>query len=131
MKLTKLFAAVLLVTTVALVSCKSKSAKDLIVNKWKISNVSGGEAGKMSDSIKTEIYSKATMEFMKDGKYMMSMMGEPGKGGTYSVSDDGKTLTTTDEGSTNPEAADIVEISKDKCVIKNKKEDMTITLVSK
>ena len=131
MKLTKLFTALLLVTAIVMVSCKGKSAKELIVNTWKISNVSGGEAAQMPDSIKNVIYSSATMEFTKDGKFMMTMPGEKGKGGSYSVSDDGKTLNMTDEGSTKPDPADLIEISKDKCVIKNRKEDMTITLMAK
>ena len=126
MKLTKLITVVLLVTAIAIASCKSKSAKDLIVNKWKVTNVSGTQLNDLTDSMKTVIYATATMEFTNDGKFISSGMG-PTKGGTYSVSDDGKTLTTTDEGSTTPDMLDIAEISKDKMVVKDKKEDMQIT----
>ena len=130
MKLTKLFAAVLLLTTVAMVSCKSKTAKDLIVNKWKVTNISGSQAAQMSDSVKTQIYSTATMEFTKDGKFVSAGMG-PTKGGTYSLSEDGKTLTTTDEGSSTPDILAIDEISKDKMVVEDKKGEMKVTFAVK
>jgi hypothetical protein len=126
MKLKKLFTAALLLTTVVMMSCKGKSAKDMIVNNWKFTNISGGDASQMPDSIKTEILSSATMEFTKDGKFNVTMMGSK-TSGTYSVSDDGKTLTTTDEGKT-AETAEILEISKDKIVLKNPKDQSTLTL---
>ena len=130
MKLTKLFAAILMLSTITMTSCKSKSAKDLIVNKWKITNITGTHADQMSDSMKTQVYANAAMEFTKDGKFMSSGMGNT-KGGTYSISDDGKTLTSTDEGSTTPDILTIDEISGDKMVIEDKKEGMKVTFVAK
>ncbi len=130
MKFTKTILSVLLLATVSMFGCKSKSAKELIVNKWKMTNISGGDAAQMPDSIKTMMYNTATMEFMKDGKYEMTMPGNE-KGGKWKISDDGKTLTTMDADGSNSEDADIVEISGDKCVVKNKKDNTTITMAKK
>ena len=126
MKLTKLFAAALLVSTITMVSCKDKSAKDLIVNKWHVTNISGARATDIPDSVKTQMYSSAVMEFMKDGKFSTTGFGAA-KGGTYSVSDDGKSLISTDEGSSSADSLTIVEISKAKMVIEDKKSDMKVT----
>ena len=130
MKLTKTILSVLLLATISIFGCKSKSAKELIVNKWKLTNISGGESGQMADSIKTQLYNTATMEFMKDGKYEMTMTGRD-KGGIWKISDDGKTLTTSDADGSNSEDAEIVEISADKCIVKNKKDNTTITMAKK
>ena len=127
MKLTKLLTAFLLFTTVAVVSCKSKSAKELIINKWKVTDISGKGVAEMPDSAKAKMYATARMEFMKDGKFETSDMGNGVKKGTYSISDDGKTLTSTDEGSSNPDILEIVEITKDKMVINDKKGDVKVT----
>ena len=62
----------------------------------------------------------------KDGKFTFSMSGNTSSG-TYSLSDDGKNLTTTDEGK-KPEASDILECTKDKIVLKNPKNQSTLTM---
>ncbi len=130
MKLTKIFGAALLVTTITLVSCKGKSAKDLIVNKWHVTNIAGARAADVPDSIKTQMYASAVMEFMKDGKFSTTGFGSA-KGGTYSVSDDGKSLISTDEGSSMADSLTIVEISKSKMIIEDKKSDMKVTFTAK
>ena len=130
MKLTKLFTAVVLVAGITMVSCKNKSPKELIVNKWKVTSISGTQATAMPDSVKTQIYSSAVMEFTKDGKFMTTGFGSS-KGGTYSVSDDGKTLTSTDDGSSTPDILSILEISKDKMIIEDKKGEMKVTFSAK
>ena len=129
MKFTKLFRLFLLVTTISMVSCKSKSAKELIVNKWKVTNIEEAGSG-MSDSIKNVIYATATMEFTNDGKFISSGMG-PTKNGSYTISDDGKTLTSTDEGSTTPDILTIEEISSGKMIIKDAKEKMKVSFAAK
>ena len=129
MKFTKLFASVLLLALVAMVSCKSKSAKELIVNKWKVTNIDGAPAD-MTDSMKNVVYASATMEFTKDGKFISSGMG-PSKSGTYSLSDDGKTLSTTDEGSTIADVLTVEEISDNKMVVNVTKEKMKVSFAVK
>ena len=129
MKFTKLFASVLLVAIVAMVSCKSKSAKELIVNKWKVTNIDGAPSD-MTDSMKNVVYATATMEFTKDGKFISSGMG-PSKNGSYSLSDDGKTLSTTDEGSTIADVLTVEEISDSKMVVNVTKEKMKVSFAVK
>ena len=129
MKFTKLFASVLLVAIVAIAGCKSKSAKEMIVNKWKVTNIDGAPSD-MTDSMKNVVYATATMEFTKDGKFISSGMG-PSKNGTYSLSDDGKTLSTTDEGSTIADVLNVEELSNSKMIVNVTKEKMKVSFAAK
>ena len=129
MKFTKLFALVLLVAIVALASCKSKSAKELIVNKWKVTNIDGAPSD-MTDSMKNVVYATATMEFTRDGKFISTGMG-PAKNGTYSLSNDGKTLSTTDDGSTIADVLNVEEISDSKLIVNVTKEKMKVSFAVK
>ena len=129
MKLTKLFALVLLVAIVAMVSCKSKSAKELIVNKWKVTNIDGAPSD-MTDSMKNVVYATASMEFTRDGKFNSTGMG-PAKNGTYSLSDDGKTLSTTDDGSTIADVLNVEELSDSKLIVNVTKEKMKVSFAVK
>jgi hypothetical protein len=127
MKLTKLFTTVLLGAAVVFAGCKAKTAKDLIVNKWRITGMEGKSLEGMPDSIRTKIYASATMEFKNDGKFITSDMGNGVKQGTYSVSSDGKTLFSTDEGATSTDTLNIMEITGNKMVIADRKSDVKIT----
>ena len=114
----------LLFTAVVYVGCNSGKPKDLIVNKWKISDINIPNTP-MPDSIKQELM-KGTMEFTKDGKMSLTGMGTD-QSGTYSVSDDGKTLTTVSGGKT--ETSDINELTKSKMVITDKANGSKLTAV--
>jgi hypothetical protein len=67
------------------------------------------------------------MEFKNDGKFITSDMGNGVKQGTYSVSSDGKTLFSTDEGATSTDTLNIMEITGNKMVIADRKSDVKIT----
>ena len=54
MKLFKLSTAVLAITMMLFTACKSKSAKDLIVNKWKMIDVSSDDGKNMNEAEKKE-----------------------------------------------------------------------------
>ncbi len=124
MKISKLLLTAVLIAGTFMVSCKSKGPKDFIVNKWKITDVSGGEAAQMGDSIKKVFLNSAVMDFQKDGKYSRSAMGET-ENGTYSISEDGKSLTTTPEGGKSPETVKVEELSKSKMVLSMEGTKMT------
>lgn len=94
------------------ISCKSSKPKDLIVNKWRIIDVSV-PGMTMPDSIKNQLM-QGTMEFTKDGKLLLSGMGND-QSGTYTISDDGKTLTVVSNGRTETNKID--ELTKSKLVI--------------
>jgi hypothetical protein len=116
MKISKLILAAVLVAGTIMVGCKGKGPKDFIVNKWKITDVSGGEAAQMTDSIKKVFLSSAVMDFQKDGKYSRTAFGQT-ENGAYSLSEDGKSLTTTPEGGKTPETVKVEELTKSKLVI--------------
>ncbi len=122
----KLIVFLLLAGTV-LIGCKDKP-KDIIVNKWKITDMSmPGQA--MPDSVKSMI-SQGTMEFTKDGKMTLTGMGTGGdQSGTYTLSDDGKTLTVVTNGKS--EMNEVTELSKSKLKIEDKANGSTLTAVPK
>lgn len=142
MNLKKLFFAPLLLGAVVMFSCNSKSegdksggdkketssastsAKDVIVNKWVLSDVT---AEGMPDSVKAQMIGKVSIELKADGTYAAMTDGKEEKG-TWKLSDDGKSLTTTEDGKTEGETVEIAEISKDKAVFNSKKDNMTMTM---
>ena len=109
--------------SIAFTSCKSNKPKDLIVNKWKITNI---EVPNMPipDSVKAAAM-KGTMEFTKDGKINITGMGND-QAGTYTLSDDGKTLFVVTKGKT--ESNDIIELSSSKMVLSDKANQSILTV---
>ena len=114
--------ALLLLSSFLFIGCKEKP-KDLIVKKWRVTDISvPGQV--LPDSIKNNI-KQGTMEFTKDGKLNLTGMGMGGdKSGTYTLSEDGKTLTVVTNG--QPEVSD-VELSKTKLTIHDKANGSTLT----
>jgi hypothetical protein len=131
MKLFRLSSVVLLLAALFFSGCKGKAAKDQIVNKWKLTAVSGDGAAKMSDAEKKDMIDKLVVEFTKDGKCSMSGEGDTPKTGTYTLSDDGKTLMMTQDGSEKADQMDVSEISGSKLVFSDTKENMTMTFQPK
>lgn len=119
MKFTKLFTISLLVATV-MIGCKSKSAKELIVNKWKLTAVSDEKAdstSKMPEERKKEMIGKVSIELTKDGKCIMQGVGDSPGTGTYTLSDDGKTLKLTEDGATRSDVMGINDLTDSKLVL--------------
>lgn len=131
MKLTKFTTAILLVMFVAFAGCKSKSAKELIVNKWKITDVSGDGAKEMSETEKGKLKDSTTMEFTKDGKCTITGMRETPTTGTYSVSDDGKTITMKQDGESKDEQNELSDVSASKMTINFLKDKLKISFAVK
>lgn len=131
MKLFRLSSIALLLTALFFTGCKGKSAKELIVNKWKLTEVTGEGAKEMSDTERKEMADKFVLELTKDGKVSMSGMGETPKTGTYTVSDDGKTLFLTREGSDKADPQDINELKADKLVLTSPKDKLVLSFSAK
>lgn len=129
MKVTKLLTAAALMAAITFTACKGKGPKDYIVNKWKMTSVSGGEADQMPDSLKKVMMAAFSMEFMKDNKYKVSNGPGMEEIGTYKLSDDGKSLSTTEDGKSKTETIGIDEISKSKMTLS--KEGMKMVLETK
>jgi hypothetical protein len=112
MKMKALFAAFITIMLFALMSCKT-GPKDMLTKKWKATDVS---APGITPEQKTKfLQNNLTLEFTKDGKYNATMSGNPDDKGTYTLSEDGKTITmvSQNEGS-NP--LPVKELTKEKLV---------------
>jgi hypothetical protein len=128
MKLKHIFTGILLMSAMAFVSCKGKP-KDMIVNKWKATDLSGGSLGSIPDSIKKSLVSSVSIEFTKDGKYSAAS-GSSTDNGTYTVSEDGKSISMTG-ASGKAEESSIEEITKSKLVIIDKASGTKISMEPK
>jgi len=131
MKLLRLSSLLALSLALIFTACKGKSTKDLVANKWKLTEVSGEGAKDMSDAEKKEMTSALVMELTKDGKINISGLGGDPKMGTYKVSDDGKTLLFKRDGEEKEEPQQVNEITADKLVITDNKSKMVLTFSSK
>lgn len=124
MQLKKIIFLSLIAASVIFISCKSSKPKDLIINKWKITAIDVPDMP-LPDSIKA-IALKGTMEFTKDGKMKLTGMGND-QSGTYTLSDDGKTLFVVVNGKT--ESNEIVELTKSKMILFDKANNSKLTVV--
>ena len=131
MKLFRSSTIALLLAALFFTACKSKSTKDKLVNKWTLTDVSGEGIKNMSESEKKEMLGKFVMELTKDGKVSMTGFGETPKTGTYSVSDDGKTLYLTREGDSKADPQEINELKDGKLVIYSSREQMKLSFTAK
>ena len=129
MKLSKLLTLVLLVSTV-MIACKGKAPKELIVNKWKLTAVSDEKAdssSKMPESAKKEMIGKVSIEMTKDGQCIMQGVGDTPETGTYTLSDDGKTLSLTEKGASKADVMGIDELTESKLVMTDEKGKIQMT----
>lgn len=131
MKRIKSLTAILAAAVLLFMGCKSGSAKDNIVNKWKLTDVSGEGASKMSDGEKKEMLDKLVLEFTKDGKCIMSGQGDTPQTGTYTLSEDEKTLTMKQDGHENGEQMNVGELTSGKLVMTENKDMTTMTFKAK
>ena len=130
MKLLRLSTFTLLTATLFFTGCKGKSPKELIVNKWKLTEITGDGANGIPDAEKKEMIDKVVMDLSKDGKCSMTGKGDSPKTGTYTISDDGKTLTLIHDGSDKGEAHDINELTGSKLVLAWSREKMKMTFTA-
>ena len=110
--------------SIGFIGCKSDKPKDLIVNKWKITDIDVPNMP-LPDSVKASVM-KGTMEFTKDGKMIITGMGND-QTGTYTLSDDGKALFVVTNGKT--ESNDILELTSKKMVLSDKANNSKLTVV--
>jgi hypothetical protein len=123
MKLSNAFIVTILAIFLFITGCKEKSAKEMILKKWKFTEISGPDAKEIPDSIRAKMIATTTMEFKKDGTYEQTGgMSEHVQIGTYSLTEDGKTIIIKDESS-NPDTVMVLELSESKLVLAPKTKD--------
>jgi predicted nucleic acid-binding Zn-ribbon protein len=125
--------------TMVMVACGG-SAKDQLVGKWQVTDV---DMSAMMETIPEEqkafmesmlpmmeeAMKSMTMEFTADGKVkqVSAMMGETQEEeGTWSLSDDAKTLTINTKG--NDESMNLTELSSSKMVVSIEEEDASFSM---
>jgi len=131
----KLSLLIFLIGIIVFAGCKDKAAKELIINEWRFTEFSGPGAEIIPDSVKKKVYATATMTFKKDGSYEQTGGSDGGtRKGKYSLSEDGKTIYSTEDGS-GTDTVMILQISKDKMVVSPKSQGiggkMQLTMVPK
>lgn len=124
MRMFKLSFALLFVGAAFIVGCNggSKSAKELVVGKWNLSDVVTPMDQNMPDSLKARRKKElagASIEFKADNTYSTSGMGRP-ETGTYSVTADGKTLISTSSRTSRADSATIEEITSHKMLLNSR-----------
>lgn len=120
----KIFLLLVLFASYVFNSCSTDKPKDLVVNKWKIVNIDMPDMP-LPDSIKANAM-KGTIELTKDGKWIVTGMGRD-QTGTYTLSEDGKTIFIMTNGRT--EANRIMELSKSKMVLFDSINNSKLTVV--
>ncbi|WP_108808750.1 lipocalin family protein [Aquimarina spinulae] len=129
---------ILLVTFVTLlaISCGSKSKDEAIKGKWVASDIeyqmegADKEMKEFADVMKEALIGKMSFEFKEDKTFVALMpMGKKETKGTWSISEDGKTLTTTDEKKS--EDMTIVNLDSSKLALSKKDPQGTSTITFK
>lgn len=118
---------IVLITATVFIGCKGKP-KDLLVKKWRITDITlPGQI--LPDSIKQRV-TQGTMEFTNSGKLILTgiNMGSDNTA-TYTLSEDGKTLTVNANG--QQQVNNITELSSSKLTLRDQTSGSTITAVPK
>ncbi|MFN8243340.1 MAG: hypothetical protein U0X40_04725 [Ferruginibacter sp.] len=131
MKNFKLAALAFFSLAILFTACKGKSPKELVVNKWKLTEVTGEGAKDMSDQEKKGMTDSLVLELTKDGKINLYGLGSDPAMGTYTVSEDGKSMDFKRTGEDKAEPQQINEVSASKLVITDTKSKMTLTFKAK
>lgn len=122
----------------------AKMPKDMLAQKWgydgdailakMVEQATEEEKKAMTDEMKSkmkESFSKGSMEFKADGTYINTDDKGKEEKGTWTLSEDGKTLTTKKEGSDKEQVIAVKELTADKMVGEMKNGERTMTVVMK
>ena len=113
MNIKQIFTWLLAVIVLSLTACKS-SPKDALVRKWKATDASGSI---ITPEMKAQITGEGnTIEFMKDGNYVAWSNGKENDKGTYTLTEDGKTLITKKASGGASQTVLLKELTKDKMI---------------
>lgn len=96
-----------------LFSCK-RDTKEEIAKTWQLNNIQ--TETELVDSVKKSILLSSTFQFTEDGHYTSSG-GIGADQGTYTIDEDGKTLSTISSAGRNSDVYTIKDLDKDKLVL--------------
>ena len=105
---------VMMLIVVGFSACK-KGPDKLLPEKWKLTEISGPDI-QATEAEKQELYARVTSTFNADGKYEIAGLKDGGDQGTWSVSEDGKSLTTKSVDGKG-DVSTVEEITADKLVL--------------
>jgi hypothetical protein len=137
MNITNLLTFSCITAVLVFAGCKGKPSKELIVNKWKYTAISGSDAAGIPDSVKKNLFENASMTFNADGTYEQTTgyIDDGSVQGTYSLSGNGKIIYTKENNSNGADTVMIVEISKNKMIVtpllKGRAANFQVTMVPK
>ncbi len=95
------------------ISCGTDTSEAL-AKTWQVSDIE--TETDLADSVKTAMLLSSTMQFTKDGKYTFSG-GIGADQGTYSLDENGKTLSTISTAGKNSDVYLIEDLDSDKLVL--------------
>ncbi len=110
MQLNKFLLPVILIS-VMYNSCKEKTGKELVINKWKIIKMSGGMVAKMSDTVIAAMIKNNFLQFDADGSYHLQTLDTITHGGVYKLSDDERYLIITPDATKRTDTNTVNEIT--------------------
>jgi hypothetical protein len=105
---------IILLAVVCLFSSCGTDTSEVIAKTWQVSDIE--TETDLADSVKTAILLSSTMQFTKDGKYTSSG-GIGVDQGTYTLDENGKTLSTISTAGKNSDVYLIEDIDNDELVL--------------
>jgi hypothetical protein len=101
--------------------------KEAIAKTWQVSDIE--TETDLVDSIKNAMLLSSTMQFTEDGHYTTSG-GIGADQGTYTLDEEGKTLSTISSAGKNSDVYTIDDLDKEKLVLSRKGTTITCTAVT-
>jgi hypothetical protein len=106
--------SLLLLILSSLYSCNIKRTPNLLINKWKLEEWTGGRVGMVADSFKNEFIKHATIEFKEGNRFNFTRNDSIQHEGTYTLSKDQKVVNINIPEVKRSDEFTIVELSGQK-----------------
>jgi hypothetical protein len=106
-------------------ACGSDTKKEL-AQTWQVTDIK--TENKIADNIKTAMLQNSTMQFTEDGHYTSSG-GIGADQGTYTLDQEGETLSTISSAGRNSDVYTIKDLDSEKLVLKRGNTTITCTAV--
>jgi hypothetical protein len=111
---------------VTLLSSCGRDAKKEIAKTWQLSDIE--TETELTDSLKEAILLSSTFQFTEDGRYTTSG-GIGADQGTYTLDEEGETLSTISSAGRNSDVYSIKDLDEDKLVLFSNGRTITLTAI--